>query len=201
MLIRKRLIMFTRIPEPGKTKTRLHPVLTPSEAARLHRKLTEKTVKVAKRLCKNDVILEVHVTGGTIQSAKEWLGDDLCIKKQHGGNLGQKMSGAFSHAFKSGVGSVVLIGTDCPDLSGEILNEAFESLEENDVVIGPAVDGGYYLIGLRKYFPGIFENIPWGAGDVFKKTMNRIKSSDLKYHTLTELRDIDRPEDLDFVSV
>ena len=196
----RRLIIFTRLPVPGKSKTRLLPVLKPEEAADLHRIMTEKTIELVKRFCNEKCHPVIYFTGGSMKQAEKWLGSEIPIKKQPEGNLGERMSSAFRDAINEGAEKVALIGTDCPGLNETILDEAFKILEEKNVVMGPAMDGGYYLVGTRGYFPDIFRDIPWGTSDVFKMTLAKIRKAGLSHTALTPLRDIDRPEDLDLLS-
>ena len=160
--MKEKLIVFTRYPEPGKTKTRLIPVLGKEGAAKLHRQLTEGTISQAKQL-KNTrkLSVEVYFTGGSQQLMQAWLGNDIFYQNQVTGDLGLKMATAFEMSFNAGVEKVVLIGTDCPGLNSELMALAFEELDSQDLVLGPALDGGYYLIGLRRFVPDLFRGINW----------------------------------------
>ena len=102
---------------------------------------------------------------------RQAFGNDLTYSRQAAGDLGQRMCAAFDAAFQAGSHRVVLIGTDCPELDGNVVQTAFERLHENDVVLGPASDGGYYLIGLRSSAPALFDGIPWGTGEVLRATL------------------------------
>jgi hypothetical protein len=192
-----RLIIFTRYPEPGKAKTRLIPALGPDGAADLHRQMTEKTVLWARGLVAQfPITLEIRFAGGGGRRLQRWLGDDLAFVPQRKGNLGERMARAFHEAFQEGVRFAVLIGTDCPGLSASLGSEAFAALRSHDVVLGPATDGGYYLIGLRKMATQLFAGIPWGTENVFSKTLDIATELGLAVHRLTLLDDVDRPEDL-----
>jgi uncharacterized protein len=192
-----RLIIFTRFPEPGKTKTRLIPALGPKGAADLQRQMTEQTLIWVRRLAaESTVALEVRFEGGNKRGFQKWLGQGLHFVPQGIGNLGKRMARAFQEAFQEGAGFVVLIGSDCPGLSPSIGSEAFAALEGHDVVLGPANDGGYYLIGLRQMVPQLFDAIPWGTEIVFSKTLDIAKGLGLRMHCLVPLDDVDRPEDL-----
>ena len=120
---------------------------------------------------------------------------DSCTKKQVEGSLGQRMSFAFKMAFDLGFSKVVAIGCDTPYISPEILSQAFQQLNDNDVIIGPACDGGYYLLGIKCFCPDVFENIDWGSSFVLSQTFERIAQRALKMRLLTVLSDIDRLED------
>jgi rSAM/selenodomain-associated transferase 1 len=106
------------------------------------------------------------------------------------------MQNAFSDGFAEGMTAIAIIGTDCPEIEEKLILEAFESLKTHDLVLGPAVDGGYYLIGLKQVFPELFRDIPWGTGQVLVATQKIATRLALKTAYLQELADIDRPEDL-----
>ena len=192
---RYRLIVFTRYPEPEKTKTRLIPALGAEGAAKLQLQLTEHAITEVKKLTK-EISTAVYYAGGSQELMKSWLGNDLNYCPQHEKDLGNRMKLAFEDSVKLGFSRAVIIGIDCPDLNIEVIANAFESLDENDLVLGEASDGGYYLIGLKKIIPELFQDIPWGTNKVLSKT--RIIAQQLKLNTaiLPVLSDIDRPEDL-----
>lgn len=192
-----RLIIFTRYPEPGKTKTRLIPALGPEEAARLQRKLAESTFAVVNQVKKQRRIsVEVHYTGGNEEMMRQWLGPAAILKQQGKGNLGARIARAFCEAFQSRMKRVLIIGTDCPGLTVEILLQALDALKSNDMVVGPAKDGGYYLIGLRFEIPDLFKDIPWGTANVLESTLERAYRVGINPVLLETLEDVDRPEDL-----
>ena len=197
-----RLIIFTRYPQAGRTKTRLIPALGPKGAADLQRDMTRKTLAWAKQLqAVETAAVEVHYSGGDETRISQMFGNDLEYYPQVGDGLGQRLAQAFSAAFRSGAHRVVIIGTDCPGLSGPRVEYVFEQLAENDMVIGPATDGGYYLIGLSRDIPQLFDDIPWGSDDVFWTTLRKAEELRLSVAKLEKLRDIDRPEDLDFLNL
>ncbi len=191
------LIIFTRYPEPGKTKTRLIPALGAEGAANFQRQMTEKTVQTVRELAaSSSVSLEVRYTGGNLELMQGWLGADLQYNLQGDGDLGDRLQESFEMAFDTGKSAIIAIGTDCLDLSVEILAEAFEKLQKQEIVIGPADDGGYYLIGLSRWIPEIFIGISWGTSEVFQQTLMICKKLNLSVEFLPMLADIDRPEDL-----
>jgi uncharacterized protein len=191
------LIIFSRYPEPGKTKTRMIPALGALGAAELQREMTEYTLKTAIALRSfRNVEIEVHFAGGDIQSMKEWLGEDFDYIPQVSGDLGHKMRLAFERAFTLNNQRVVIIGTDCPDIDQSILTKSFNSLEHHDLVLGVAEDGGYYLIGLNQPIVELFHNITWGTEQVLNQTKNIAQQLKLDVHYLPTLADVDRPEDL-----
>ncbi|MBW4615705.1 MAG: TIGR04282 family arsenosugar biosynthesis glycosyltransferase [Desmonostoc vinosum HA7617-LM4] len=194
---KQHLIIFTRYPEPGKTKTRLIPVLGNVGAANLQQQMTEHTVLQARELQKETAISpEVRFAGGNVQLMQDWLGLGLVYQPQSGGDLGDRMIKSLADALKSGAEYVIIIGTDCPELNAQILATAFEQLHTHDLILGPAIDGGYYLIGLRQPIAELFANIEWGTNQVFQQTMGIAEKLNLLHWELPVLADVDRPEDL-----
>ena len=195
---RNRIIIFTRYPEPGRTKTRLIPELGKQGAADLQKKMAEKIVRAVSRFCETEEAeMEIRYYGGSQEKMKQWLGPEVRITPQGEGDLGEKMSRAFSEAFSAEARNVALIGADCPGIDADILGKAFESLKKSaEVVFGPAEDGGYYLIGMNRHFPELFKDIPWGTQRVCELTKKKILQLGLRYSETAELRDVDRPEDL-----
>jgi rSAM/selenodomain-associated transferase 1 len=191
------LIIFTRYPEAGKTKTRLIPALGKEGAAMLQRQMTEQKLAEAKKLQTYiPVSLEIHFAGGNEQLMQNWLGSNLTYKQQNEGDIGCRMASAFQESFKTGTKQVVLIGTDCPELNAKLISQAFEELIEHDLVLGPALDGGYYLIGLNQFIPELFTDISWSTAEVLSQTLSIAEKLELAVAFLTTLTDIDHPEDL-----
>lgn len=192
-----RLIIFTRYPEPGKAKTRLIPALGAEAAAELHRQMTEQTLAQVKRLQQSrSLTVEIWFAGGDRAQMQTWLGADLIYQAQPEGDLGDRMAQAFQTAFYSGVKAAIIIGTDCPELTDVLLTEAFQALQQTDLVLGPATDGGYYLIGLRRMVPELFKTIAWSTDRVFQQTVDIASRLNLSLTTLPTLTDVDRPDDL-----
>ena len=196
-IAKERLIVFTRYPEPGKTKTRLIPAVGASAAAMLHRQMTEHTLAKVREL-QNDrpISVEVCFTGGNLALIQNWLGSDLVYRHQGTGDLGARMARSHESALSSGVERIAIIGTDCPGLNAELIGQAFHHLHAHDLVLGPAIDGGYYLIGLRCFTPALFSGIRWGSESVLQQTVQVAKKLNLSVAYLTQLADVDRPEDL-----
>ncbi|MBD2125197.1 TIGR04282 family arsenosugar biosynthesis glycosyltransferase [Microcoleus sp. ZQ-A2] len=191
------LIIFTRYPEPGNTKTRLIPVLGAEGAATLQRQMTEhKLAEVNQLLTFYPLSVEVHFAGGNEQLMQEWLGSSLVYRRQSEGDIGDRMASAFQLSFAAGMTAGVLIGSDCPDLNASLMAEAFQLLRQHDLVLGPALDGGYYLIGLRRLIPELFTGIPWSTAEVLQQTITIAKRLGLAVAKLPLLSDVDRPEDL-----
>lgn len=196
---KKSLIIFTRYPEIGKTKTRLIPAIGAEKAANLQRIMTEKTLLKVEKL-KEFLAVEINVyfTGGNLNLMIEWLGENYHYYQQIEGDLGLKMYSAFQDIFTEDNQQVIIIGIDCPKLNSEILKEAFIALNNHDLVIGKAIDGGYYLLGLNQLKKSLFTNINWSTSQVFSQTMAIANNLNYNIHELPILRDIDRPEDLKF---
>ena len=195
--VREGLIIFTRYPEPGKTKTRLIPSLGPDGAAGLQRRMTEHTLTRVRELQRyRPVSVEVRYEGGNKHLMEQWLGADIPFRPQGNGDLGQRMARAFHEAFQAGMDRVVLVGTDIPHITPRILHGAFESLRSTDLVLGPVRDGGYYLIGMRQARPQLFVDLPWGTEKVMERTRRIANNLGLSVVLLEALDDVDRPEDL-----
>ncbi len=193
----ERLIIFTRFPEPGKAKTRLIPALGDVAAADLHRQMTEHTLAQVKLLQQSHPVgVEVWFAGGDRDRMQAWLGVDLQYQSQPKGDLGTRMAQAFQVGFDRSVKASVIIGTDCPELTAALLKAAFVALQQTDLVLGPATDGGYYLIGLRRSAPELFESIAWSTDRVFQQTVAIASKLNLSLSCLPMLADVDRPEDL-----
>lgn len=199
---KERLIVFTRYPEPGKTKTRLIPLLGPNGAADLHQKMTEHTILQIKKLLKQHLFdVEIHYDGADNNRMKDWLGADFNYLSQKRGDLGFRMKRCFEDVFASGATRAVIIGTDIPEITPTTILKAFNSLKHKPLVLGPAKDGGYYLIGFQKDafdrpISPLFTGIQWGERDVLNKTLQMAMDLDLDVSLLEELEDVDRPENL-----
>jgi uncharacterized protein len=194
---RNRLIIFTRCPEPGRSKTRLIPALGPDGAADLQRRMTEHALVWARSEGKaTPLSLEVRFEGATEEAMRKWLGPDMFFSPQGAGDIGQRMELAFDEAFRNGMERVMIAGTDIPGLSEGLAAKALGALRNSDVVLGPARDGGYYLIGLKRPAPRLFRDIPWGTEGVLQKTLRAAADLHLSTFLLEPLEDVDRPEDL-----
>lgn len=195
--ISEQLLVFTRYPQPGQTKTRLIPCLGAEKAAELQRFLTEQTLRQVDALNSlHPVAIAIYYTGGDRLGMEEWLGQERTYRLQSEGDLGDRMEQAFQDAFDAGKNKVVVIGIDCLQLTAEILRSAFQGLEQSDVVLGPAEDGGYYLLGMRRLIPELFRAMPWSCDRVFGITYQRVQDLQLTCGLLPTLQDCDRPEDL-----
>lgn len=198
-----RLILFTRYPLPGTAKTRLIPALGAVGAANLQRQMTQHTLSQVTALrSMADISVEIWFAGTAAnesidrQNMQDWLGSSWVYHSQGTGDLGERLIRATQQAFEQEMQRVVVIGTDCPELRTDLLQQAFEALQSSDVVLGPAVDGGYYLIGLRQFAPYLFQRIHWSNDVVLQQTVERAQAKKLTIAYLEQLTDIDRPEDL-----
>lgn len=181
-----RVVLFTRYPEPGRAKTRLIPALGAEGAAKLHRLLTEHTVQAVQS---SGLMLELRTTGAPVPAFEEWLGAGSIVD-QGEGNLGERL-------VRSGPPYPTLfIGSDAPDLTPALLLQAAHALDDASAVIGPAEDGGYWLLGLSRAVDGVFEGVEWGTSSVFGQTMERLTAAGIDPLLLPQLADCDRPEDL-----
>ncbi|SDS35404.1 hypothetical protein SAMN05216503_2789 [Polaribacter sp. KT25b] len=186
------LLIFTRNPELGKAKTRLAKTVGDKIALEIYKFLLLKT---------RDISLKVNADKAVYYSVKIRENDiwDASIyqkQQQFGEDLGIRMLNAFKNGFDSGYEKVMIIGSDLYDLTTEIIDDAFYQLNNNDVVIGPAEDGGYYLLGMNFLEEKVFKNKDWGTASVRAKTMLDLK--DKKVHLLEELNDVDVFEDIEF---
>ncbi len=193
----QKLILFTRYPEPGKTKTRLIPTLGAKKAADLQYQMTELILRKIKGLEEtNRIAVEIRHEGGAELLMAELFGKNRHYQAQGNGDLGIRMMTAFAESFREGMSRVVIIGTDCPDLEMSSIKRAFAELLKHDVVFGPAEDGGYYLVGLKRLVPELFINIPWGTDQVLKASKKIAEELGLSATMLETLPDVDRPEDV-----
>lgn len=228
--IQLKLLIFTRYPEPGRAKSRLIPALGAAGAARLQRRMSEEALAVARRFRaatragdEIDTTIRVCFTGASAAAFRAWLGDDLEYQRQAEGDLGRKMSHAFDLAFRPRLANqscdglecgiplherrtgnetemALVVGADLPGLTTGLLEEAVERLKTHGAVLGPAADGGYYLLGIKEPQPELFRNINWGTDRVAEQTLVAAASLGLPCSQLPPLTDIDRPEDIAMIA-
>lgn len=183
------LIVFVKNPVVGQVKTRLAADIGADKATEVYKKL----LKITQQAVENtNAKVGIWYAG---HPAKHDLWDAYTKHKQSDGDLGKRMCHAIEMSLNF-ASKVCIIGSDCPHITSEIINRAFEALTHNDVVIGPARDGGYYLIGMSRLHPAIFENIPWSSESVYSCTIDILQQLNLTYHLLPLLSDIDTLEDL-----
>ena len=194
----ERLILFTRYPETGKTKTRLIPLLGPHVAADLQKQMTEHVLaRTTGFVSDRRIDMEVRYEGGNRGLMEKWLGSHISYRSQGRGDLGTRMARAFSQAFEQGKKRVVIVGSDCPGINEATVRTAFDLLDKFDLVLGPAKDGGYYLIGLRQEKSKLFEDVPWGTAEVAARTLEIAKLLGLRWVKVEPLDDVDRAEDIE----
>jgi len=190
-----RIMVFSKAPDPGQVKTRLIATLGESAATDLYRELVLSTLEMAtgSGLCPVELWCSPTMAHPFFEQCRQQLGIELHEQVQ--GDLGRRMSHALEASSKPGR-SLVLIGADCPTLSAADLEEAFILLEQDGgVVLGPAEDGGYYLIGMRKLYPFVFDDVPWSTLTVLELTKARLRHRRVKWQCLTLRRDLDTAED------
>ena len=181
-----RIVLFTRYPHAGRAKTRLIPALGPERAAGLHRRLTERTLAAVRAA---GLPFELRVTGAPVAAFRDWLGDVGVVAQGEGG-LGERLDRAGPPY------PTLFIGADAPDLTSALLREAADALGDRRAVIGPAEDGGYWLLGLAEPVAGVFADVAWGTDRVFAQTLKRLSVAGVEPALLPMLADCDRPEDL-----
>jgi rSAM/selenodomain-associated transferase 1 len=189
------LIIFIKSPENGQVKTRLASYLDDRQITLIYQSMAEDLLSHFEKNTSFDLKI-CFWPPESFNEIKKWLGHNHRYEAQIKGNLGRKMQAAFSKAFDEGYRKVVLIGSDLPTLNEQDVHEAFSRLENNTAVIGPCIDGGYYLIGLKQPEARLFENVNWGTEKVFHQTMENAKSCNLSIALLSEKSDIDRFTDL-----
>jgi len=185
------LIIFAKAPEPGQVKTRLSPPLTSDQAARLHEAFTLDVVRAAQPL--GGVTRWLSCAPSTTHPFFRRLSRRFRLRllTQTGETLGERMASALRQALDAGATRVVLIGTDVPTLPGTIIRDAFRHLRRADVVLGPACDGGYYLVGVSRRVPPIFDEIPWGRSTVLEATLAHVNRLGLRCRLLPFWYDVD----------
>jgi rSAM/selenodomain-associated transferase 1 len=189
-------MLFVKLPEKGRVKSRLARHVGEDAALSLYENMVLDAIDMLKRgrfpfrICYTPPDARDQMT--------EWLGREYYCLPQTGDDLGDRMDEAFADVFSGDVEEALLIGSDIPGLTTGIIEEAFASLVTHDAVIGPADDGGYYLIGFRKntFTPGIFHDMVWSTSTVFRITMDKLHDASRKVHILSELTDVDTVEDL-----
>ena len=191
-MTKQALLIFAKNPERGKVKTRLAATLGNAKAFSIYSQLLEHTISITNYLPVDKIVFYSNY----IVQEDIWNDKYYFKQVQMGKDLGERMNNAFAFAFQKGYESVVIIGTDCPELNAGIIMNAFAYLNNHDVVIGPAADGGYYLLGMKKYNSELFQNINWSSETVLQETMKICKENKHNYALLPELHDVDEEKDL-----
>lgn len=192
---KNKLLIFTKSPILGEVKTRLQPDYSPEDSLMVHKALLFNTLEVTKKLDDIDVELCCAPDRNTSFFLSCENNYPITLSNQEGADLGERMAFASSVTLQT-YEKVLVIGIDCPDIDENYILQAFTALEDNDAVIGPAMDGGYVLLGLRKFSPEIFNDILWGVDSVFEETKAAFNLLDWSWHELEKKYDVDLPEDL-----
>jgi rSAM/selenodomain-associated transferase 1 len=190
------ILLFIKAPLKGRIKSRLAAAIGNDAALELYRRFVLDTIDTVEALALPLRICFYPPHEET--TIRAWLGNKLDCMPQQGDDLGERMESAFKQVFQEGYDRAVLIGSDIPALNAPIIDEAFTSLNVHDAVLGPAADGGYYLIGFtaKTFQPDLFRHIAWSTNTVFDETLARIKESGRRVHLLPKLHDVDTKEDL-----
>lgn len=184
------IIIFQKNAELGKVKTRLARDLGDHKALEIYEGLCDFTHEVCRKV---EVDKFLYYSNFIPQLKPSF--DSYHFRIQSGEGLGERMSNAFADVFSQDYQKVLIIGTDCAEISPDLIEDAFDQLEKNEVVIGPAVDGGYYLLGMGKYFPQIFKEVNWSTAEVLIQTRANLNSAGISFAELAIKSDIDTLED------
>lgn len=188
----ERVIVFVKAPRPGAVKTRLAKTLGAESACGAYRQLVETLLKELSSL----PAVELRFTPDDAQAEiQSWLGEVWQARPQGSGDLGQRMQAAFADAFATGASRVAIVGSDCPEVTAADIRQAWSELKSHDLVIGPAMDGGYWLIGLTREQPELFKGISWSSEHVLAETLQRAKGAGLRVQLLRILSDVDTEKD------
>jgi rSAM/selenodomain-associated transferase 1 len=187
-------VIFARAPRLGAVKTRLAADVGAAAALAAYRALGARVVGAVHDLPACDVVVAFTPADGR-EELEAWLPGSVVYEPQVGGDLGARMAGAIARRHAAGATRVVVIGTDCPGVDAGVVEAAFARLDTADVVLGPALDGGYYLVGVRRPTPEIFMEVPWSAPDTLAVTIERARAAGLTVALLDPLRDIDTGAD------
>ncbi|PAW81996.1 MAG: hypothetical protein B9S33_15740 [Pedosphaera sp. Tous-C6FEB] len=187
-----RLIVFVKAPRPGTVKTRLAEAIGAEAACAAYRRLTD---ALLTQLAPLPTVELCFTPADGAAEVDPWLRGDWSAIPQAEGDLGARLEAAFAEHFLSDAERVVIIGSDCPEVTPTDIEDAWLALEGHDLVLGPALDGGYWLIGLRAARPALFTDMPWSTDRVFGETMRRAREGDLRVAVLRELSDVDTVAD------
>lgn len=185
------LLIFIKNPQLGHVKTRLAKDLGDEKALEIYHRLLTHTRETAQAV---DVDRRLYYSS-FVDEKDGWSGTDFNKYLQEGEDLGQRMSNGFRRAFFDGARKAIIIGSDCAQITPEHLQEALEALDGRDMVAGPANDGGYYLLGMKRYIPELFRNIEWSTETVLADTMAIARGMNLSVKVLEKLVDVDTVED------
>lgn len=187
------VVVFARAPQRGTVKTRLAASVGDDEALAIYRELAEGVVRGIQDAGWRVVIRCSPDDGVTL--VRDWLGQGLSVKPQGPGDLGARMAHAMEAEFASGAQRVVIVGTDCPEVTADVIRGAFAALDHVSVVFGPAFDGGYYLVGASQPVPAVFRDVPWSSADTLAVSLRRAGDGGHAFAQLRPLGDIDTESD------
>ncbi len=192
--MKESLIIFVRNPELGKVKTRIAQTLGDAAALNIYETLLERTKVIVQGLdCKKYVFYSDVIGENDL-----WSDGNFIKRLQVSGDLGERMKAAFQEVINDGAEKIIIIGSDCFDLNSKIIENAFASLTFNDAVIGPAEDGGYYLLGLKELISSVFDLKEWSTSTLFKSTFYTLKEQFKEVVMLPTLNDVDEAKDVNF---
>jgi len=189
------LLIFVKAPHLGLVKTRLQPELSEQQSVSLHKAMAEDLITRFREIS----LWQTKIAfwpGDALSCMQKWLGDHLEFLPQQGQDLGQRMSRAFDEQFRMGHEKVLVVGCDLPALETEMISEAFKRLSENDLVLGPSEDGGYYLIGLKQAHPELFRGVDWSTDQVLEQILNNAGAGRLMIRRMPVRSDIDTYQDV-----
>lgn len=189
---REKLIIFVKAPRPGHVKTRMAKTIGDAASVSAYRTLVKVLINRLRKLSEIELRFSPDDAYSEIQP---WLSADWSAHPQGDGDLGQRLELAITTAFDSGHEKVVIIGSDCPFVSEGDIRSAWAALSDHDLVLGPATDGGYWLIGLRQPASSLFKQIDWSTSSVFQTTLQRARNAGLSIKVLRELSDVDTESD------
>lgn len=189
---RSLLIIFYKNPQAGKVKTRLAATVGDDKALSIFHKLALHTKNISANLGMDKIVFY----SDAIDLMDIWPNATYLKAMQQGEDLGERMKNAFIAGFETGYSSICIIGTDCYELSEQVIRQAFETLQSVDAVVGPARDGGYYLLGMNEPHSSIFDNKEWSTDSVLQDTLADFNELGLRYVKMQELRDVDTEDDL-----
>ncbi len=189
------LVIFVKAPVPGKVKTRMQPALTPAEACALYRAMGLDIVSNIS--AESDFDIEVHFwPQDAAAEIRNWLKVEHPLRPQPEGDLGKKMMSTFESAHQTGYRRCIIIGSDLPNIHTQRIADAFAALHQCDLVLGPTTDGGYYLIGMSRPLPGLFNDVIWSTETVFDQTMRNAAAQHITTHLLPIETDIDSIDEI-----
>ncbi|MDP4284757.1 MAG: TIGR04282 family arsenosugar biosynthesis glycosyltransferase [Bacteroidota bacterium] len=193
--MREAVLIFVKNLIPGQVKTRLAATIGNEAALNIYGELLQHTNHITQSLDAAKIVFY----SSYIEEHDYWHIKDFKKQIQEGNDLGERMQHAFTSAFEEGYEKAVIMGSDCPGINEEIIKSAFVTLNKCDVAIGPASDGGYYLLGMKKLHAGLFKDVEWSTDVVLSQTIDRCRRSDLSYILLPVLDDVDEEKDLKYM--